>query len=500
MAERMDILEQSKEWRYQTLREKHMILWQLGYRMDEIKVTAGSSAHRQADLLEQEKKKTLLKYCQYAGVPVRTNWKKQKIAEAFCAYMQENMWLVLLMLPREAVELYMRLCRLKKEQRIRVDEGSEAPILLVNLGLVDLLYLEEKELLVLELSEDFKVCFQEEFRDVHRYGRTSPAAVYLSMEMRSGSFQRIMKGYAQLDTRASKLIYYYGILRIEEMWEVLKACFSYTFTLEEFKKYVMLRMERLEIVHVEAIEEQGAEYVTRNGIAVTYAFQQQKRFGKEVAKKPIDQGALQALDDRLAVWLYDLLLLLKNCMLEEQIGYSIALRLLNSVAGNEGWSLCRSEIIDLVDDLFEGEQLMYWYQISKLYLKFPVAGLGGYSRMEYAEQNEVKNPYELLDYSEEDIWEDDESIFYKPYRMQWELFSCMDAFVEDVNDLTKSRLKKCIKKYLGSDYEELLLAYGCMIAGSPSYKQYVGELAEKGNLQSQVILENLLEIMKEWQI
>lgn len=44
------------------------------------------------------------------------------------------------------------------------------------------------------------------------------------------------------------------------------------------------------------------------------------------------------------------------------------------------------------------------------------------------------------------------------------------------------------------------MAYGCMLAGNPMYQQYLGALAENGNLQSQVIIENLLEIMKAWQI
>ena len=75
-----------------------------------------------------------------------------------------------------------------------------------------------------------------------------------------------------------------------------------------------------------------------------------------------------------------------------------------------------------------------------------------------------------------------------------------DAFVEDVNDLTKSRLRKCSKKYLDLEFQDLLMAYGCMLAGNPMYQQYLGALAENGNLQSQVIIEHLLEIMKAWQI
>lgn len=489
-----------KRQRFETLKDKHMMLWQLAYRMDEIQIMAGSARQRQADLMSQEKKKTLLKYCQYTKVATKSNWKKIKVAEAFCDYIREHMWMILLLLSKEAVELYMRLCRLKPEQRIRVDKGSEAPMLLVDLGLVDMVFLPEKEILILELAEDFKACFTEVFRDVQGFGRTSPAAAYLSPELRSGSFKRILKGYEELDSRISKLIYYYGILEVEDLCEILKDCFHYTFTLEEFERYVVLRLERLEIVHTKVIPEEKKRYVTRNGIHITYACQQKERFGKEVARKPVDKQALLALDDRLAVWLYDLLLLLKSCMIEEKIGYSIALRLLNSVGGNEGWALCRSELIDLVDDLFEGEQFMFWYQISKLYLKFPVAALGGYSRVEYAQANQMSNPYEILDDPEEHLWEDEDNIFYHSYEKQWELFSCFDAFVEDVNDLTKSRLRKCIKKYLDLEFQDLLMAYGCMLAGNPMYRQYLGALAEKGNLQSQVIIENLMEIMKEWQI
>ncbi len=489
-----------KKQRFETLKDKHMMLWQLAYRMDEIPIIAESTKLQQAELLAQEKKKTLLKYCQYVKVATKSNWKKIKVAEAFCDYIRAHMWMVLLLLSKEAVELYMRLCRLKPEQRIRVDKGSEAPMLLVDLGLVDMAFLPEKEILILELAEDFKKIFIEVFRDVQSFGRTSPAASYLSPELRCGSFKRIIKGYEELDTRISKLIYYYGILSVEDMCEILKDCFHYTFTLEEFERYVVLRLERLEIVHTKVMPEEKTRYVTRNGIHITYACQQKERFGREVPRKPVDKQALLALDDRLAVWLYDLLLLLKSCMIEEKIGYSIALRLLNSVGGNEGWAFCRSELIDLVDDLFEGEQFMFWYQISKLYLKFPVAALGGYSREEYAQANQIKNPYKILDDPEEQFWEEEDNIFYYSYEIQWELFCCFDAFVEDVNDLTKSRLRKCSKKYLDLEFQDLLMAYGCMLAGNPMYQQYLGALAENGNLQSQVIIENLLEIMKAWQI
>ena len=490
----------SEKQQFKTLREKHMILWQLAYRMDEIRIMAARTSDTQAELLSQEKKKTLLKYDQYVGIKTKSGWKKLKAAEEFCKYMQEHIWLMLLMLPRDAVELYTRRCRLKPEQRLSVDKGSEAPLLLVDLGLVDLTYLPAKELLVLELAVDIKECFLEMLRDVHCFGRTSEAAVYLSPDLRSGSYMRIMKGYEELDTRISKLIYYYGILQVKEIWQILKDCFSYAFTLEEFEKYVVLRLERLEIVQTERVSDSQIWYITRNGVQVTYAYQKQERLENTMPRKPVDQRALLALDDKLAVWLYDLLLLLKNCMMEEKIGYSIALRLLNSVAGNEGWALCRSEIIDLADELFEGEQFMFWYQVSKVYLKFPVAGLGGYSRLEYASQYQVENPYEILDDLMEPFWEDEESLFYQSYKIQWELFECFEAFVEDVNDLTKNRLKKCVRKYLDADLENLLLAYGCMLAGNPSYQQYLIVLAEKGSLQSQVIMENLLEIMKEWQI
>ena len=157
----------SEKQQFKTLREKHMILWQLAYRMDEIRIMAARTSDTQAELLSQEKKKTLLKYDQYVGIKTKSGWKKLKAAEEFCKYMQEHIWLMLLMLPRDAVELYTRLCRLKPEQRLSVDKGSEAPLLLVDLGLVDLTYLPAKELLVLELAEDIKECFLEMLRDVH---------------------------------------------------------------------------------------------------------------------------------------------------------------------------------------------------------------------------------------------------------------------------------------------------------------------------------------------
>ena len=54
-----------KKQRFETLKDKHMMLWQLAYRMDEIPIIAESTKLQQAELLAQEKKKTLLKYCQY---------------------------------------------------------------------------------------------------------------------------------------------------------------------------------------------------------------------------------------------------------------------------------------------------------------------------------------------------------------------------------------------------------------------------------------------------
>lgn len=47
----------SEKQQFKTLREKHMILWQLAYRMDEIRIMAARTSDTQAELLSQEKKR-----------------------------------------------------------------------------------------------------------------------------------------------------------------------------------------------------------------------------------------------------------------------------------------------------------------------------------------------------------------------------------------------------------------------------------------------------------
>ena len=43
-----------KKQRFETLKDKHMMLWQLAYRMDEIPIIAESTKLQQAELLAQE--------------------------------------------------------------------------------------------------------------------------------------------------------------------------------------------------------------------------------------------------------------------------------------------------------------------------------------------------------------------------------------------------------------------------------------------------------------
>lgn len=116
---------------------------------------------------------------------------------------------------------------------------------------------------------------------------------------------------------------------------------------------------------------------------------------------------------------------------------------------------------------------MFWYQLSRFYLKLPVAALGGYSRVEYADKHFPENPYEIL-YDPDPDLEDEEDIFYMPLDVQWELFRLCDRFMEDGNDLA-----------------EYLRLYCCLLSGNPRFITLLKEKAEKGDEDAVEMLEEM---------
>lgn len=170
-----------------------------------IRVTVGSSPYSQSELLEASKKDNLANYC---ALPISVNQRKKELAEAFVSNFQENMWLTLVLLPKEAIDLYFRLCRLKENQKISLSLEKDAEVLklLIYLEMTDLIFGAGETDIRLELPTDYKNSFQAFFQNLKNFASGSECTCYLSLEWKTGSWQKVVKGYVQLDDRATMLL------------------------------------------------------------------------------------------------------------------------------------------------------------------------------------------------------------------------------------------------------------------------------------------------------
>ncbi len=462
-----------------------------------IRVTVGSSPYSQSELLEASKKDNLVNYCRYCILSTSANQRKKELAEAFASNLQENMWLTMVLLPKEAIDLYFRLCRLKENQKISLslEKDAEALKLLIYLGMTDLLFAAGETNIRLELSADYKNSFQAFFQNYKNFAPGSECTRYLSPEQKTGSWQKIVKGYAQLDYRATMLLCRYGILTAVDLWEKLCGCYGYRFGQDEFKRYLMLHMRLLEIVYTGRHMGSRKRIVSLRELNIAYAIEVQEKPVSKEQHRPVKKEELDTYGDWLTEQMEDLFHLLVNYVEEESVLTDISQQLTYCVLQNEIWTDYLELLAELLEDTEPPMCMCFWYELSKLYLHLPVAGLGGYSRMEYAKKEQLPNPYLVLNDQEESLadWED-MGIFGMPFEVQCELYLSAERFVKDGTDLSEKRMMKVAKKHVSPELAAALQIHCYLISGSPRLLTLL-EKEAKRNPEALEMLNELKEML-----
>lgn len=458
------------------------------------RVTVGSSRYTQSQLLEASKKDSLVNYCRYAVLASSVSWRKKELAEAFASNLQENMWLTMALLSKEAIDLYFRLCRLKENQKLSLslEEDAEALKLLIYLGMTDLIFGAGETDIRLELPTDYKKSFQIFFQNSKNFAPESECTSYLSPEQKTGSWQKIVKGYAELDYRVSMLLCRYGVLTTEDLWEKLCSCYGYDFGQTEFKIYLMLHLRLLEIVYTGQLLGTRQRIVNLRELNIAYALDVQKNPVSLGRQKPVEKEELDTYGDWLAGQLEDLFHLLSNYMDDEYMVAEIAQDIVYCILENETWPDYLEILSELLEDIEDPMRMCFWYELSKLYLHLPAAGLGGYSRMEYAEKEQLPNPYLVLNDPGDSMeaWKD-MGIFGMPFDVQSELYLSAECFVKDGTDLSEKRMVKYAGKHVSWEMASALQIHCYLISGSPRLLGLLEREAEQGNMEALEMLEQV---------
>lgn len=464
---------------------------------ESIRVTVGTSRYSQPELLEASKKDSLLNYCRYAGLSISANWKKKQLAEAFCNHLKENTWLIMVLLPRIGLELYFRLYRLKENQKLSLNqEETEALKVLLYLGITDLLWTNENPEIRLELSADFQKCFQKYFQDSRNFKQKAPCTLYLSPELKAGSWQKIAKGYEKLDYRATMLLYRYGILPADDLCDKLCTYYLYTFSRAEFKIYLLLHLRLLEGVYTGRFSGSKERLVAPPDLDISYAFEVQKNLVPMSQLRPTGQKELDEYGEWILEQAEGLVHLLSDFTENMDLISEMIQTIVCAVLGNYKWEDYLEIIGELLEDLEDTGRTGFWYELSKLYLYLPVAGLGGYSRIEYARKEQLDNPYLVLNDPKNfpEIWEEEE-IFGLPFEVQWQLFSYGEQFIKDGSEISEKRMIKYARKYLNQETVFCLQVYCYMISGNPRLLKLLEKMADQGNADAQRMLQELKDML-----
>lgn len=488
-------------FRPKTIEQKQQILQSL-YLASEFnastRVTVGSSRYTQSQLLEASKKNNLIDYCRYSLLPVSANRRKKELAEAFTANLQENMWLTLVLLPREAIELYFRLCRLKENQKLTLNlEKEKAALeLLIYLGMTDLIFGEGETDIRLELSTDYKKSFQLFFQNSKNFAPESVCTSFLSPEQKTGSWQRIVKGYEELDYRVTMLLCRYGILTAEDLRRKLCNCYGYRFEQDQFKNYLMLHLRLLEIVYTGHLRGTRQRLVSIRELNIAYALKVQESPVSPEQQRPVTKEELDIYTEWLSNQLEDLAHLLSSYTDDASLFIEVSKQIMYAVLENETWGDYLEILSELLEDIDTFMRMCFWYELSKLYLHLPVAGLGGYSRMEYAEKEHLSNPYLILNGAEDSLedWKDMD-IFGMPFDVQCELYLSAERFVKDGTELSEKRMMKYAKKQIGSEMAAALQIHCCLISGNPRLLTLLEKGAKRGNAEAREMLEEVKSLL-----
>lgn len=487
-------------YRLKTMQDKQDALygfWRI-YKKESIRITVRTSKASQTELLAVTKKESLIDYCRYAGLSIKTAWKKEKLSRCFCDNLQQNMWLSMVLLTESAMNMYLHLCRVKDNQKISLDlaEKGAALSLFLHLGIMDIVLEKGRKSFAIELSENFKRCFLKEFQSSRRFERHSPAAVYLSPELKVGGWQKIIKGYKKLDNRVGDLLRYYGIVKVEFLCEKLKECYGYEFSQDDFMKYVMLHLRLLQIAYTATNNVTRERFVSMNGVDIDYAFKVQKEYKLSIEWKSVDRSALRAFEDELEELLEGLRIILNGIGINEEIEDVILEELGKAIVGNKSWENCLELLSLLIEEMDDFSCATFWHQLSRMYLNLPVAGLGGYSRAEYAVRQQIDNPYEVLNRWKDIQPSEENVIFLCPFHTQWELFRYCEQFIKEGDEISERKMMKYARRNFGKEMAEGFRMYCYVLNGSSKLPGLLERLATEGGDEAKRIFGEMIQLMR----
>lgn len=394
------------------------------------------SSKTQAELLEANKKEVLLSYCDFAGLRASSNWRKIQIAEVYSGYLQENLWIFLMIIPQENFSSFLRFSKCRNGESVALDTEEErrALYIMVCQGLLEPYYEMRKTGTVfgMEFAKGMADRIIKYYRDRRNFGETAPAAVYLPPELRAGCWKNVGKGYVRLDERVRKILMYYGMLNTKKLYEVLLECYQYRFDYETFMRFLLLRMRLLEMVQTAYNRDSKERWAALGGFPIADACMEMGEAAIEY--RPASSSQLEERERFILLLVRPLAAaLLLNHTDGNGDDVEIYLEyLISAVQLRAPWEFFSQFLQRMTDRRDRCQEMEMWRCVSSLFLKLPVYSLGGYSRMEYAALHQMKNPYEIHNGTRQpQALVKNPPLFYRPYAMQWELFCRMDKNMEE---------------------------------------------------------------------
>lgn len=402
--------------------------------------TVNNNIGNQQGFLKSLEKASLIRYCQYAGFTIKTNWKKDVLANIFSQCLAENPWYYLILLPKEALDLYIKLIKFKGTTPFQLeDTGStiSSMELFLYLGMMDIhlkMDRNKKEIIILTLAEETVITFEQYINRKENYGRMSKAAIYLSSELPCDGRNKILKGYNILSIRIADLLRYYAVLTVEELCNMLKQLYEYHFNASEFTRYVMMHMRLLNQVTTAVDISDGIRYVGLNGMNLVSAMERGKEYHHTYREVSILK--LEEFEEQMVFLCENFMEQLAFVSETIDIDY-VTEKIIASIEGNTYWD----EVCVLLQGNikpFELNDYGLWYALCNLYLYLPVAALSGNSRIEYADEG---NPFCIVNMKIENSRKED-TVFFQPFEIQWEFYQMCSQFVENQNILESKRIKR----------------------------------------------------------
>ena len=258
----------------------------------------------------------------------------------------------------------------------------------------------------------------------------------------------------------------------------------------------MLHLRLLEIVYTGHLRGTRQRLVSIRELNIAYALKVQESPVSPEQQRPVTKEELDIYTEWLSNQLEDLAHLLSSYTDDASLFIEVSKQIMYAVLENETWGDYLEILSELLEDIDAFMRMCFWYELSKLYLHLPVAGLGGYSRMEYAEKEELPNPYLILNAAEDSLedWKDI-NIFGMPFDVQFELYLSAERFVKDGTELSEKRMMKYAKKQIGSEMAAALQIHCCLISGNPRLLTLLEKGAKRGNAEAREMLEEVKSLL-----